>query len=151
MLISLLLLASPAALASDSPSSLLGDWVTPNKSIVRVYKCEAAICAKIVHVNPAVGHTTDGNNPDTAKRNQPLCGLTIGRGFHPLDPAHAEGGKLYDPESGNTYSGTIWLASDTTLKLHGYIGLSLFGRTEDWHRAENEPPACDASAAISGQ
>jgi uncharacterized protein (DUF2147 family) len=43
------------------------------------------------------------------------------------------GGHLYDPKSGHTYRGTI-VAEGDALKLHGYIGVSLFGRTETWQR-----------------
>jgi uncharacterized protein (DUF2147 family) len=38
-------------------------------------------------------------------------------------------GKVYDPESGNTYSCKMWL-EDGNLKLKGYVGISLIGRTE---------------------
>jgi uncharacterized protein (DUF2147 family) len=99
---------------------------------------------KITHVDEAVGHSTDGKNPDAGKRNRPLCGLTIGTGFAQKDGDHAVGGKLYDPESGRTYSGTITLVNGSTLKLHGYLGLPVFGRTEEWHRAQGAPASCKA-------
>ena len=43
-------------------------------------------------------------------------------------------GRIYDPNSGNTYKGTIQQVDANTLKLRGYIGISLFGRTEKWTR-----------------
>jgi uncharacterized protein (DUF2147 family) len=134
-----LLLSAAAPLTSPS---LLGDWITPNKSIVEVYSCDKAICMRIAHVDAAVGHTVDGLNPDPSKRDRRLCGLEIGSGFMPKDAAHAEGGRLYDPNSGNTYSGTLALTDDSTLKLRGYVGISLFGRTEVWHRAAAAPESC---------
>ncbi len=141
-LLGLLLLAPAPAPPAANPDALglLGDWVTPNKSIVRLYPCDAALCLKIIYVDPAIGHASDGLNPDPSKRNQPLCALVIGSGFA-VKGSKAEGGRLYDPESGNTYSGT--LAPDgPLLKLHGYIGISLFGRTETWHRAAPGHPSC---------
>ena len=133
--------AVPAA-ATAPTSSLLGDWVTPNKSVVSIYNCQSALCAKIAHVDPAIGHSVDGLNPDKSKRDRPLCGLVIGTDFQAKDAAHAEGGKLYDPESGNTYSGTLALTGDGMLKLRGYIGVSLFGRSETWTRAQAAPSSC---------
>ncbi len=139
MLLSLLLLF--AAEPTPAPS-LLGDWITPDKSIVEVYSCKEAVCIRVAHVDAAVGHSTDGQNPDASLRSRPLCGLVIGTGFAEKDPAHAQDGRLYDPESGHTYSGTLTLTEPNRLKLHGYIGVSLFGRTETWQRATIKPPAC---------
>ena len=145
MLLSLLFLFMAAAVPASSTTStpsLVGEWVTPNRSIVSIYNCESALCAKIAHVDPAIGHSVDGLNPDKSKRDRPLCGLVIGTNFEPKDATHAEGGRLYDPESGNTYSGTLALSGDDTLKLRGYLGISLFGRSEVWKRAKSAPAAC---------
>ena len=37
------------------------------------------------------------------------------------------------PGAGNTYRGTLWVEGDK-LKLCGYVGVPLFGRTETWQR-----------------
>ena len=128
--LSLLLAGSTAASAS---SGVLGDWKTPTDSIVRIYACGTDTCLKVVKLSPSAPTTTDQQNPDTALRSRTLCGLTIGTGFHPTDPDHLIDGHLYDPKSGHTYRGIITAAGDS-LKLHGYIGISLFGRTETWQR-----------------
>ncbi len=47
------------------------------------------------------------------------------------------GGEIYDPNSGNTYKGTMRLIDRNTLKLRGYIGISLFGRSDTWTRVED--------------
>ena len=44
------------------------------------------------------------------------------------------GGRIYDPNSGKTYKGTIRQVDGNTLKFRGYVGISLFGRTETWKR-----------------
>lgn len=43
-------------------------------------------------------------------------------------------GDIYDPESGKTYSCYLSLKDNNTLKVRGYIGVSLFGRSETWTR-----------------
>jgi uncharacterized protein (DUF2147 family) len=145
VLLSLLLALAPAPPApAPSGRSLLGDWITPDKSIVEVYSCEKTICMRIAHVDATVGQSFDGLNPDASKRDRRLCGLVIGRGFAAKDAAHAEGGKLYDPHTGSTYSGALALADDSTLKLRGYVGISLLGRTEIWHRAPVAPESCES-------
>ena len=59
-------------------------------------------------------------------------------------PDQWSGGSLYDPESGNTYGGRITLNPDGTLSLRGYIGISLFGRSETWTRLTQPISRCPA-------
>jgi uncharacterized protein (DUF2147 family) len=115
-------------------NTLFGDWSTPTGSVVRIEPCNAAVCLKIVRLSPSAPETTDQHNPDTSLRRRPLCGLVIGTGFHRDGPNRVDAGSLYDPKSGHTYKGEI-TAQGSSLKLHGYIGIPLFGRTEIWHRA----------------
>lgn len=76
----------------------------------------------------------DINNPDVTLRGRPLPGLLIGEEFQVRD-GRLVGGKLYDPGSGNTYRAEIEHTNDGMLRVRGYIGNSLFGRTMYWHAA----------------
>jgi uncharacterized protein (DUF2147 family) len=81
----------------------------------------------------------DIQNPEESLRDRPLRGLTILSGFRYEGDGRWDGGRVYDPNSGNTYKGTITVVDDVTLKLRGFIGISLFGRTEVWvRRVENK-------------
>ena len=118
--------------AMGSPS-VLGDWIGPTQSVVRVEPCGTAICARIVKLPPHSPATVDLHNPDAALRGRPLCGVDIGTGFAEATPGNLTGGHLYDPTSGKTYKGSMTLDGDN-LKLRGYVGVSLFGRSETWTR-----------------
>jgi uncharacterized protein (DUF2147 family) len=76
----------------------------------------------------------DDLNPDPALRGRPLKGLMIMQGFRYDTDGRWVDGRIYDPNSGNTYKGTIKQVDANTLKLRGYVGISLFGRTETWTR-----------------
>lgn len=76
----------------------------------------------------------DDLNPDPALRDRPLKGLTIMSGFTYDADGRWVGGRIYDPNSGKTYKGTIRQIDANTLKLRGYVGISLFGRTDTWTR-----------------
>ncbi len=122
---------------------VLGEWVTPDGSTVSIYRCGSDVCAKIAAVSSRAPSRVDTENPDPRERKRPLCGLEIGHGFRLTSPDHAEGGHIYDPESGNTYSG--WMTSNgNTLRLRGYVGISIFGRTETWTRAQHDVTSCRA-------
>lgn len=76
----------------------------------------------------------DELNPDPALRSRPLRGLTILTGFVRDGDGTWHNGRIYDPNSGKTYRGTITAVDTNTLKLRGFIGISLFGRTDTWRR-----------------
>ena len=137
--------------AAAQNTGVLGDWREPSSSVIRIAPCGDALCATLVQVSNAAPVRVDGNNPDTALRTRPLCGLPIGEGFRGSDPNKAEGGKLYDPKNGKTYKGTM-TSEGNSLLLRGYIGVSLFGRTAKWDRVTTPVEACrtdrqDAAAA----
>lgn len=74
----------------------------------------------------------DKNNPDKSLRTQPLVGLVVLKNLKFVKD-HWEGGTIYDPESGKTYSCKATLKGDK-LELRGYIGMSQIGRTQTWQR-----------------
>jgi uncharacterized protein (DUF2147 family) len=47
-----------------------------------------------------------------------------------------EDGEILDPNNGSTYSCYIELENDNKLKVRGYIGISIVGRTQYWYRVE---------------
>jgi uncharacterized protein (DUF2147 family) len=140
LIASMLLLFAGAT--TSPPAPLLGDWTTPDHSVLQVFSCDNSnLCVRIVKVGPKDEPQTDVNNPDTNQQKRALCGLTIGHGFQSDTPGHAKDGQIYDPESGKTYSAEMTQSGDQ-LKMHGYVGISLFGRTETWHRDPANIPAC---------
>ena len=83
----------------------------------------------------------DVENPDTALRARELDGMKFMQGFRYVEKNNRwTGGTIYDPNSGKTYKGTLTLVDHNTLKLRGYIGVSLFGRNEVWSRVEQLAP-----------
>lgn len=76
----------------------------------------------------------DDKNPDPALRDRPLDGMAIMSGFKYAGGGRWTGGTIYDPNSGKTYKCTLTLVDRDTLKVRGYIGVSLFGRSDTWTR-----------------
>lgn len=88
--------------------------------------------------DPAEAARTDEHNPDAALRSRPLLGITILHGFTYAGDHVWKGGTIYDPNSGNTYKSTMTLLDRNTLKVRGFIGLSMFGRSDTWTRDDPE-------------
>ena len=137
----ILLATSGIASAAGTSSGVMGDWMSPNQSVIRIYGCGSNVCAKIVKLSASTPEREDNNNPKAELRSRKLCGLDIGSGFKQVDPTHLQDGHLYDPKNGRTYQGTI-VADGDQLNLRGFIGISLLGRTEVWHRV----PTADAKS-----
>ncbi len=76
----------------------------------------------------------DEFNPDPSLRNRRLQGLTIMTGLEYDGEGRWTGGTIYDPNSGKTYKCSLRQLDANTVKLRGYIGVSLFGRSETWTR-----------------
>ena len=50
------------------------------------------------------------------------------------------GGTIYDPQSGKTYKSYMKLDGPDKIKLRGYVGISLFGKTSYWMRQKSKIP-----------
>ncbi len=124
-------------------AGITGTWRTPTGSAIRTYSCGPETCFKIVEIEKSSPYTKDGLNPDPSLRDRPLCGLEIGTGFRLQgDGTKADKGHVYDPKSGKTYSGSLEMDGPDRLKLRGFIGAKLFGRTEEWTRATAPVEMC---------
>ncbi len=88
----------------------------------------------------------DLNNPDPALQERRILGLEILKGFVYAGKGKWKNGTIYDPNNGKTYKCKMWLEGNDTLKVRGFIGFSLLGRNETWHRA----PA-DAAERMAAQ
>ena len=118
---------------------IIGIWLTTGKepAKIQIYKNGEKFYGKIIWLkNPTDNGKpkVDTKNPDTNKHDQPIIGLIILKKFKFDGSDQWEEGEIYDPESGNTYSCHLTLKEKNTLKVRGYVGLSLFGRTEIWSR-----------------
>jgi uncharacterized protein (DUF2147 family) len=76
----------------------------------------------------------DKENPKKELKTKPLVGLEILKNFKYKGKKKWQDGTIYDPENGKTYSCNIEMKDNNTLKIRGYVGISLLGRTTTWSR-----------------
>jgi uncharacterized protein (DUF2147 family) len=121
-------------------SSAIGLWQDADATF-QIYDEQGTLSGKIVSVKEeqaAEGRTrTDIHNPDPSKRTRSIIGLVMMSGFVKKADAHWENGTIYDPRNGNTYSCMLDLDGPNRIKVRGFIGIALLGRTEIWTRAAN--------------
>ena len=119
----------------------LGTWVTEGgKSHVTIAACGERLCGKIVWLkeplNDKGAPKHDANNPDKTKQSRPIVGLPLLVGFVADEVAdNWVNGTIYNPEDGEIYSCNLTLLDPNTLKVRGYVGMPMFGKTQIWIRA----------------
>jgi len=128
------------ATAQVKADDIMGTWQThgDKPAKVRIYRTGEKFYGKIVFLQFPLENgvpQTDRKNPDKGLQGRPVLGLELLTGFQ-FDKDEWNGGHIYDPESGKTYSCTLSLKDKNTLKVRGYIGISLLGRTEIWTRTD---------------
>lgn len=133
LLILLLLfgLSSFVSKIQTSSDDVIGTYWSPKKDgKIEIYKRGNKFYGKTIWgKNPR----KDTKNPDPKLRSRDVIGMEFLSNFVFDGDDEWVDGTVYDPESGNTYSCKMWL-EDGNLKLKGYVGISLLGRTETLER-----------------
>lgn len=116
-------------------SPFVGRWINPSgDGVVEIYQEGNHYFGKLVELIPAQrpdgSDFIDDKNPDKSKRTQKVLGLVNFKDFV-LKGTKLEDGTLYDPKSGKTYDGKMWI-EDGKLNVRGYIGF--FYETQVWQR-----------------
>ena len=131
--------------AGAEPRAPLGRWVTESGNLeVEVAPCSsgsATLCGKVVKVMANRSMAGPGQASEFADK-RPALGMTLLSGFKPSgDNEHQ--GEIYNRENAKTYSATLTPAGTDQLRVHAYVGIALFGKTQVWRRP---PPAGPAPA-----
>jgi uncharacterized protein (DUF2147 family) len=130
---------APVSSRAEESSSPVGLWKTEDAQI-EIFQVDGKLSGKIATLDKE--YTSDGiektdiSNPDPAKRRRPLIGLVFMSGFTPQAPGRWEHGTIYDPKTGNTYASTLEYDGGDTLRVRGYIGISMLGRTVVWTKVK---------------
>ncbi len=122
-----LLSAAPSVQAAERDTPV-GRWLTQDKeAVIAIEPCGAMLCGRIVGVT--LDHPDDPFPTDNEGRSQ--CGLTIIRGGVP-DGEQSWAIRITDPRDGKTYRARMRLDEQRRLRVRGYVGIPLLGRTEVW-------------------
>ncbi len=129
------------ALAGDAPSPV-GTWLTERGGAdIKIADCGGKLCGSIAWVKePLDAHgqpKVDSKNPVESLRSRKILGLPILSGFVPSgDGGVWKDGLIYNPDDGRTYRCTLTMVDDHTMRVRGYIGISLLGKTQVWTRVD---------------
>ncbi|MFH0296463.1 DUF2147 domain-containing protein [Bradyrhizobium sp. 31Argb] len=134
----MLIAGTTGALAqSKKPDDIVGIWESDNLKI-DMFNAGPEYNARLLwgdKVVEADGKTfkLDAHNPDPSLRSRSLKGIVLIKGLTWKDGKYT-GGTLYDGRSGQSYNCDAEVA-EGELRLRGYVGVSLLGRTVVFRRA----------------
>ena len=138
-------LFSGTSFAQKAANDIAGLWLpSSGKARVNIYLAKnGKYYGKIVWLrepnDPKTGVAKlDKNNPDEVKRKEPLMSFLLLKGFSYKENGTYDEGTIYDPESGTTYKSTIEMPDKNTLNVRGFVGVSLFGKTDTWTRLKTK-------------
>ena len=122
--------------------TLVGRWKSMDRddlspTLIQVYIKHGQYFGKIVRLPSKRGRPTEPLciHCQGDRHQQPLLGMVILRGLHQVADKQYQKGYILDPRDGKDYRCQLTLSDDgQELKVHGYIGLPIFGKTVFWQR-----------------
>ncbi len=135
------LFSAAGSLHAQSRTSPIGYWKTIDdktgkpKAVVEIYEENGKLYGRIVELIREPGEDLDPICEECPgdKKGKPIRGMVILWDLKKKGNNEWGGGKIMDPKNGKVYSAKIELAKDGTLRVRGYLGFSLLGRTQVWH------------------
>ena len=132
-------IAQSAALPNMAASPV-GLWETIDDktgkptAVVEIFEKDARLFGRIAEILTGADAKSVCVACTDDRKNQPIIGMIIIRSIKPGGPEYS-GGDILDPDSGSVYRCKMHLEKNgSELIVRGYIGLSLFGRSQTWHR-----------------
>lgn len=128
--------------AVAQPATPAGLWQTVNErgereALVRIAEVAGELRGSVVQVfsPPAPSANPLCEACSGELKNKPIVGLEILRGLR-WDGERYAGGEVLDPDEGRVYRCSLrLLEGGERLEVRGYVGISLFGRSQVWLRA----------------
>ncbi|MGB1284481.1 MAG: DUF2147 domain-containing protein [Polaribacter sp.] len=126
---------------SLNAQTIFGKWNSKNEetgkidSVVEIYEKGGKAYAKIIEIKDPERQNSVCTECEGKNKGKKILGLNILTGLE-KDDDEWSGGKILDPRNGKIYKCFIKLEEANKLKIRGYIGFSLLGKTKYWTRAE---------------
>lgn len=133
LLLTLVTGSATLTVAQTKSDDITGEWLSAKKDTrVLIYRQGPKYYGKVTWGTGT--STKDEKNPDPALRDRDVVGLVILRDFEKGNDGTWLNGTIYDPREGKMYACKMTLKSANTLNIRGYVGISLFGRTDVWSK-----------------
>lgn len=137
----LTLMVAVFTLTAGMAQNVFGKWKTIDdetgeaKSIVEIYEQNGKVYGKVIDILTPGRENAVCENCSGKNKGKPIKGLVILNGLSKNKDEYS-GGTILDPQNGKEYKCYISLENADKLKVRGYIGFSMLGRSQYWHRVK---------------
>lgn len=136
-----LLFSTSTLFAADDISGVwrsIDDKTGFSKALIEIKKSDNGVYqGKIIKILPRPGYTPKTHCQDCPApyKGAPILGLTVLDGMKQKNATEYEGGTILDPLSGKVYKSKIKVSNNgKRLRMRGYVGVEVFGRSQTWIR-----------------
>jgi len=128
-------------ISTSNAQSIIGKWKTiddvsgKEKSVIEIYEEKGKYFGRIIDIIDQTKKQSKYEKCEGEDKNKPILGLVIIKGLKKQGKIY-EGADILDPNNGKTYNCKIELIEKDKINVRGYIGISLFGRSQNWIRVK---------------
>jgi uncharacterized protein (DUF2147 family) len=132
---------SPAFAADISPVGLwqnIDDETGKPKALIRITESNGMLQGQIEKLfrAPNEDQSPKCDKCTDARKDKPVVGMVILTGLK-KDGNEYSGGEILDPNNGKVYKSKLELTDGgKKLKMRGYVGMPMLGRTQTWVRQD---------------
>lgn len=132
-------------LSMSLAQSPIGTWKTiddktqKEKAIIEIYEEDQTLFGRIIAslANPETFDTSTCDMCPGEEKNMKIKDLKFIQDMVPIRSDTWGKGTILDPDNGKRYNAKMTLKKNgKELHVRGFIGISLFGRTQVWYRTE---------------
>jgi|SRR5690625_113470 len=123
----------------STAQDITGQWKTFDDktkeatSVIEIFHHNGNISGKVAEIlDPEDRNSTCKKCPGDDK-GKPILGMVIIKNLKKKGDVY-KGGTILDPSSGRVYKVQLSLEEPDLLKIRGYLGVSMLGRTQYWQR-----------------
>jgi uncharacterized protein (DUF2147 family) len=135
------LLFSSTIVMAQSADPVLGVWKTIDEktnrpsSFIKIEERHGELIGTVTElIHDSESSITHCNLCKDERKGKPIVGMVIMKGLKKDKSGYWSGGEILDPEEGDIYKVKISTDDGKALRVRGYIGFSLIGRTQVWVR-----------------
>lgn len=115
---------------NPAADTIIGTWQTADqKARITITRKDSLYYGKLSNATLSIDKTINLHLPTS------LLGIYILQGFK-YSGDNRWDGMIFDPKSKKTYKCYLKLEDDGTMKVRGYKGISLFGKSQYWTRVK---------------
>lgn len=137
-----IVLVSLITITGMQAQGVFGKWKTIDdntgeaRSVIEIYEKGGKVYGKVVAITDPAKRDNVCTKCTGDDKNRPILGLELLKGLEKNGDKY-DGGYITDPDNGKRYKCYIELEDANTLKVRGYIGMAILGRTQIWERFQD--------------